>query len=236
MSLFASSWWHLVFPPLCLHCDQAVSDEKLLCPDCVSLLQLLPQEGRCYQCFIDGLEIGQERCHTCQQTSLPWKRAAAVWDYLGPAATLVKRLKYGGQQHLAAAAAAFMVTQLVTLEWPTPDAIIPVPIPWLKSLSRGYNQSELLANEMGKLLQVPVVKALKRYHGDYSQAGLNHDQRQQLSSHRFAFRDGYDIADKTVLLVDDVLTTGSTLRHCCDVLLAGYPKEVYALTVCRATG
>ena len=76
--------------------------------------------------------------------------------------------------------AAFLVAQLDRLGWPMPDAIIPVPLSFGRWLERGYNQSALLADEMGALLQCPVWNALKRKSGDFSQAALSLEQRKAL--------------------------------------------------------
>lgn len=161
-------------------------------------------------------------------------RSAAAFDYLGPAATLVRKLKYGDQPHLADGAAAFLVAQWAYLKWPLPDLIVPVPLSFTHWMIRGYNQSALLAEGMGKLLNRPVSSPLKRISGDYSQAGMNLKQRNALKSSTLRLDPEHRIYDKCILLIDDVMTTGSTLARCADVLAEGYPTEIYALTFCRA--
>jgi len=201
----------------------------------MELLDVLSADDRCKMCFAPLASELQSRCDGCHKTGFPWNHAASVFEYLGPGATLVKRLKYGGQLHLARSAAAFMVAQMYQLQWPLPDVIVPVPMPFLRRVIRGYNQSYLIAEEMGKMLQRPVENALKRLSGDFAQAGRSLKQRQQLSSNRFQLRRSMKIADRTILLVDDVFTTGTTLRYCAEALLGGCPKEINALAVCRTT-
>jgi predicted amidophosphoribosyltransferase len=83
-------------------------------------------------------------------------------------------------------------------------------------------------------MQCPVIPALRRRSGDYSQAGLNQAQRLQLTGSNFELKKGHQFHDKKILLIDDVLTTGSTLRKCAEQLYATYPSNIYGLTFCRA--
>jgi ComF family protein len=160
---------------------------------------------------------------------------AAAFNYEGPAASLVKRLKYGNQPYLAKGMAGFLVAQLDRLGWPMPDALIPVPLSFGRWLERGYNQSAVLAEEMGVLLQCPVLHALKRQSGDFSQAALPLEKRKELDGSRFKIIPGCNLENKVVLVIDDVLTSGSTLKRCAEILNEQNPKEMYALTFCRTS-
>jgi ComF family protein len=151
---------------------------------------------------------------------------------MGPPATLVKRLKYGGQQYLAIGAGGFIAAQVLRLDWPIPDLIIPVPIPRLRRFDRGFNQSFLLAQEMGKILGRPAREVLVRRSGDFSQAGLSSSERKQMGTNSFALKKGADLIDKTLLIVDDVMTTGSTLNRAAEALLEGHPSAIYGITLC----
>ncbi len=229
------AYLNLLYPPCCLQCEGPTTGGRIFCDPCGALLDLLEVEGRCSQCFIELGNAKLKVCRSCRQLPSVWRHAGAALDYAGPAAILVKRLKYAGQQHLAFTAAAFLVAQLHRLDWPLPDVIVPVPMPPLRRFLRGYNHSQLIAQELGRLLQVTVMGALSRGGTDFVQAGKTFGQRQRMSSGRFALKKKVKIADYTVLLVDDVFTTGTTLRCCAEALLAGYPKDIYALSVCRAT-
>src|SRR4029079_15107444 len=128
-------------------------------------------------CFTSEINIENTNgtcCFECQQKPHILRRIAAAFDYEGPAATLVKQLKYGGQPYLAEGAGAFLTAQFIRLEWPMPDFIIPMPMAPLRKLERGYNQSLLLAEEVGCLIERPVLNILRRHSGDFSQAGLNY--------------------------------------------------------------
>jgi ComF family protein len=159
---------------------------------------------------------------------------AAAFDYEGPAASLVRRLKYGNQPYLAQGMAAFLVTQFYHLQWPLPEALVPAPVTFTHWLVRGYNQSRLLAEEMARLLQRPVWSALKRKSGDFSQAALNLEQRKALDGQRFKRKNRYSLQGKVLLVIDDVMTSGLTLQRCAETLETGNLAALYALTFCRS--
>lgn len=158
----------------------------------------------------------------------------AVFDYYGPAETLVKQLKYSNCPYLAKGAGAFLAYQFHQLQWPKPDLIIPVPLSFTHHMTRGYNQAELLAKSLGKFLECPVDSLLKRHSGEYSQAALDKSKRILLDQGSFYLKRNADIKDKHILLVDDVLTTGTTLNRCAEALLEQCPTSLYGLTFCRS--
>lgn len=162
-----------------------------------------------------------------------YTRMGAVFDYQGPAATLVKNLKYANQPYLARGMAAYLMLQFDRLQWPLPDAIVPVPISLTRWLGRGYNQSTLLAQELSRYLHRPVWHAIKRKSGDFSQASLNLEQRKTLSAQRFKRNTKYDLQGKILLVIDDVMTTGMTLHRSAEILKEENPAALYALTFCR---
>lgn len=160
---------------------------------------------------------------------------SAAFEYVGPAASMIKALKYGGRVYLAKGAAAYLAAQFLRMEWPFPDLVVPVPIAFNHWMHRGYNQSLLLAQELALLLQCPVKESLTRKSGDFSQAGLSSEQRRRLKGDRIGLKRGADLRGKVILLIDDVMTTGSTMRKCAEVLAEEQPSRIYGLVLCRAT-
>jgi ComF family protein len=161
-------------------------------------------------------------------------RHAAAFEYQGPASTLTRQFKYSGRVHLAEAMAGYMAVQFFRVDWPLPDLIVPVPLSFSHFMTRGYNQSQLLAEQLGKILNRPVASVLKRRSGDFSQSGLDKQLRQKLLSHSFSLKKKTDLSDKIILLIDDVATTKTTLSHCVSLLQDAYPAKIYALTFCIA--
>lgn len=232
----AASFSHLLFPAICIHCQQPLEERSLIfCQICLQQLQLIDPESRCPYCFSFDFDPQSESyCQTCHNKPQSLHRIAAAFDYEGPAASLIKQMKYGGQSYLAEGAGSFLVAQYVQLEWPTPDFIIPMPMAPLRKIERGYNQSHLLAEVVARTLGRPLLDIIKRKSGDFSQAGLNYQQRLRLREDAFLIKTKENLKDKTILLIDDVMTTGSTLRRCGEALFEHYPEHIYALTVCRA--
>jgi ComF family protein len=161
-------------------------------------------------------------------------RTGAAFAYEGPAASLAKGLKYRNQPYLAKGMAAYLVIQWGRLQWPLPDAIIPIPLSFSRWIERGYNQSQLLAHEMGELLQCPVVSPLKKKSGTFTQAALPLEHRKLLTAQQFTCTSSsLPLENKTLLLLDDVATTGATLHACAEVLQQKGANKLYALTFCR---
>lgn len=234
MRSILDSFLHLLYPPLCLYCQATLEDASLIfCGSCTDLLQCLDPTCRCRYCFteLDGPR-NPLVCTACLKQPVAFHGLAATFDYAGPAACMVKRMKYGNQPQLASGAAAFMVAQFARLDWPMPDVIVPAPMPWIRQLTRGYNQSQWLADEVGKYLQCPVVNALRRRSGDYSQAGLSPAQRSLLDQTTFQLQKDIDFTNQCVLLVDDVTTSGTTFQRCAHALQSAGPEKLYALAFC----
>lgn len=225
----------LVYPPACLHCNGSLEqDSPLLCHSCLQLMEMISPEERCQKCFSPLPHTHIKLCGHCLAHPQLFEGVAAVFDFLGPAATLVKKMKYANMPYLAEGLAAYLTAQFVKLNWPLPDGIVPVPLSRLRRWDRGYNQSALLACHLANYLQVPMYDVLKRRSGDFSQAMLNRDYRLLLEKEKFRCVQSFSATHKTLLLIDDVMTTGSTLHRCAEVLQAQYPSRIYALVVCKA--
>jgi len=231
----AGSFLDLLYPPQCIHCNGGLQDSNgVLCVSCAELLDRLDPTERCQQCFSGGGLLSSGYCYKCSSKTKLLSGCASVFDYVGPASSIIKKMKYSDMPFLGKGVAAYMVTQFLSLDWPIPDVIIPVPLSLSHKVQRGYNQSLIIANELGRYLQTEVSDILLRRNGSYSQAGLLRFQREQLAKDTFYLKTGRCITDKRILLIDDVYTTGSTLRASAEAICEGYPKEIYALTFCRA--
>jgi len=196
---------------------------------------VLNPQARCLYCFSEkNYRPHLKICLKCLKSEPSFDRLAAVFEYAGPAATLVKHLKYANQSYLAEGIGAFLAYQFYQLKWPIPDLIVPVPLSPTHRFSRGYNQSELISIALGKIIGSPVKQILKRRSGDFSQASLDRTQRREMEGSTFFLQKNALVQDQTILLIDDVLTTGTTLKRCAEVLWEKAPKNLYGLTFCRA--
>ncbi len=220
-----------LFPPLCLHCQSALSaTSPFFCPACLPFFELIDPEQRCTRCF-KALEK-KALCTSCRLEKRGHVVMGAAFEYQGPTATLVKLLKGGNAPYLAKTAAAWLTLQFERLGWPHPDAIVPVPAPWLKSVWRGKDHAAFIAQELSGFLKVPLIQPLWRKSGDIPQGKRNQEQRLLLTAESFQLKRTAKLADKTLLIVDDVMTTGTTLRCMSEVLMQGFPRKLYALTLC----
>jgi ComF family protein len=156
----------------------------------------------------------------------------AVFRYEGMPRQAVLSLKFWGVSALAPRMGELMSDTLA--EWSPPiDAIVPVPLGRTRKRTRGYNQSELLAREIGRRCGLPAeTGVLQRIRSTQPQT----DQRNEAERRRNvrdAFGPGKRTASGSLLLIDDVTTTGATLDACAGVLLSSGAENVYALTFTR---
>ncbi len=113
------------------------------------------------------------------------------------------------------------------------DALVPVPLHWWKRFRRGFNQSEILAGELSRHTAVPVLRALRRTRLSLTQAGLSQSERRRNVQRVFAASRRVDLAGKRLLLIDDVLTSGSTANACATALKKAGAYRVDVLTLAR---
>jgi competence protein ComFC len=138
----------------------------------------------------------------------------------------MKALKSGKAPRLAEGLAGYMALQYLKSDLPLPDLVVPVPQSLHRSLHVGYNPSLLLAQHLGKTLDRPVLQLLKRKRQLFCQMKVDTDQRYLLSAENFAWRKRVPIAEKTILLVDDIVGTGASLRACAQRLYEGFPLKI----------
>jgi ComF family protein len=163
-------------------------------------------------------------CTSCTTLLQTVSGLGAVFEYGGPVADAIQRFKYDGRSELGAALGSLMADH--AHHWTGKvDAVVPVPLHWRRRRSRGYDQAALLAKPLAKSLGVPAqLRGLRRTRNTASQVDLPHAERQQNIAGAFAPWRLCGVG--RVLLVDDVRTTGATLRAASDALRAGGVVEV----------
>jgi ComF family protein len=113
------------------------------------------------------------------------------------------------------------------------DAITPVPLHWRRRWQRGFNQSEALARALSGRCGIPVVRALWRCRSTATQAGLSNSGRRRNVAAAFRWRGSQSVEGKRILLLDDVMTTGSTAASCALALKRAGAARVAILTIAR---
>lgn len=215
----------MVFPPRCVACQEFGA---YICQACRRLIELAGPP-RCNVCWMPE---GERTCETCRYRRPAFAGARSAFVYDGPAREAVLALKFKGVSAIAKTMAVPMAERL--LEWgPEVSAIVPVPLAGSRRRSRGYNQSELLAHEVARLVGLPLVTgALVRRRATPPQVRQS-DWEARRENVGGAFAAGRRRVEGGVLLVDDVITTGATLDACARVLLNDGSGPVCALTYAR---
>jgi ComF family protein len=161
----------------------------------------------------------------------PANKVLAFGWYEGALGDLVRAYKYGGVQTLSRPMSSFLFRAMPPGE--PFDAIVPVPIHMLKLLDRGFDQTGLLAKNLSAKTGVPVRNLLIRNRNTEAQAGKSGSVRRKQLRGAFAVKDPSSVSGRRILLLDDVITTGSTVLECARVLKRAGAARVTAMAVAR---
>jgi ComF family protein len=227
----------LLFPPLCHVCKAFIPNagDLFICAECLDKTSFLtsPLCTSCGRPFVT--ENGRDHtCGACITNTPPYIcRSAALLE--GPVQELIHRYKYSGRAHLGQPLGLLTATTLAAFSIEAmPAVIVPVPLHRKRLRQRGFNQSQLIANVLEKQWKVPLeVGNLRRIRWTEPQITLDATARVANVKGAFAVEDAKKLKGKRVLLVDDVLTTGSTMRECAEALRDAGAEAVFAVTVAR---
>jgi ComF family protein len=209
--------WALDFalPPRCAGCGTIVADVHSFCPDCWKQIEFLGHSG-CATCGIPLAATDTDTCAAClaKPPRISRTRAAVAYDELSR--SLAIRLKYGRKVAIARTMARYMAPLVASEGNPI---LVPVPLHRTRLWRRGFNQSALVARELSRRLGIrtdPLL--LRRIRRTPPLKGMSSLQRRKTVAGAFRVRDKSTVAGRTVVLVDDVLTTGSTAEACARTL------------------
>jgi ComF family protein len=238
-----SSWGKLaellLFPSSCRICETLLekTGERIVCGKCLAKLKGADSPF-CLCCgrFYDG--AGESHlCGDCLRSRPPYTRHRSGARYAGVVKDLILLYKYRGYEVLSRVLADF-VSQCLDREddlWSGVQAVVPVPLHPAKEKSRGFNQAVLLAKALARRRDIPLLEGrLVKVRPTAAQTSLQAGERETNLRGAFRVRKAAGLRGKIVLLVDDVYTTGSTIRECSLALKKAGVKEVRAVTVARA--
>ena len=239
MGIF-TSFINMILPPRCIKCGNMLSEHNGLCPDCFNQIKFISEPI----CNICGTPLNNEKnlniskkyiCANClkeKKKLFDIKRSAFIYD--DPSKKLILDLKFNDKTINAEILSNMMYSAGKDIWKENPDIIIAVPLHKLRLIKRKYNQSILLAKNLSKKTKIPVdYSSLIRSENTIPQVKLSGKARLNNLKNAFIVKNPINIENKKIVLIDDVETTGSTLRECAKVLKRAGAKNIYALTIAR---
>ncbi len=226
-----------VFPPQCLSCGEETEENQALCGGC------WPQAH-----FISGLICdacgaplpGESQdeiqyCESCHRAPPSWQRGRAVALYEGPIRRLTLAFKHGDRLEIMLPVGKWMAQAAIDLI-ENETLVTAVPLYWSRILRRRYNQAALLGETIAKTRHLEFVPdILKRVRPTAVQRGMTREERfeNQLGAIQISARMASRISGRSVLIADDVMTTGATLSACAESCLSNGARSVNVVVLAR---
>ena len=239
MQLWAQRILHFIFPSACETCNAVLSegDLPLFCRPCWETIR--PIMGpTCAVCGIPNTlaagatDDAKNECHSCRDSPPHYDTVTAIFRYEGVLATAVQRMKYRSRTSLIGPVTGLMHEHLNKIN--VVDAVLAVPLHITRLRKREFNQSLSLAEPVAEYLGVPLlIDSLVRTRQTAPQTTLEWKDRHSNVRHAFSVRRPEEVENKTLLLVDDVLTTGSTVNECARTLRNVGAKSIHVLALAR---
>ena len=222
--------WSWIFPKRCPACKKFLNHQQLLCDVCEGHWPCLSSNA-CTRCLWP-FEVGNisHLCGDCLLHASAFDRVIALGFYESILKELILRFKFEGEEHLS----RFFIEK-ITSDFSAIDVVIPIPVHIKKLRKRGYNQSAVLAKKIAQKYSKPwnpfVLKKIKETPAQSELRG--HERRNNLKN-VFMVEDPQAVLQKRVLLVDDVYTTGTTVREASKQLIKKGAKSVSVFVIARA--
>jgi ComF family protein len=227
-----------IFPDDCRLCQQPLRNFSRIpvCDSCLARPDALVAEYFCITCkmpFLSPFPLDESgRCALCRMGLRGFDAVYSYGSYEGSLRELIHVFKYSKVRPLARHFGEWLAVALPREQ--SFDVVVPMPLHWYKRWQRGFNQSELLAQEISRRWNVPVRNLVRRKRATASQAGLTSAKRRANVQGAFSVPRGRRLDGLRVLLVDDVITTGATASACAQTLKRAGAKHVTVLALARA--
>lgn len=228
---------NLILPPRCLQCGKVLNDADGLCPECFNEITFISQPY-CQKCGRPFAEVSAKDSMLCghclaeKKSVFRMNRSAFIYDDVSK--PLILAFKFYDKTENAAMFARWMKNAGKDIFEQGVDVIVPVPLHYTRLVKRRYNQSGLLAKELGIITGYKVdYDSVVRHKHTRPQVEFSGHARIKNVKDAFSVKHPEQIKDRRVLLVDDVMTTGSTLRECTLAIKAAGAKSVDTITVAR---
>lgn len=229
----SASW---LWPEVCPFCGRASSQG--ICDVCKAKLGILKiREPRCMRCGKPVRQAEQEYCYDCRHVGHCYDRGYGLWLHKEPVSTSIYQFKYHNQRRYGVCYAEELIRCYGSrIKIWAPDLLIPIPLHKKRRRKRGYNQAAVVCRELGRRLRIPVdEKSLLRRRYTKPQKIFSHQERMENLKHAFTVKNSFRPVP-TVLLIDDIYTTGSTIDAAAAVLKKKGVEKVYFLTISIGQG
>jgi ComF family protein len=214
-----------------------VAPGEYLCDECEAKATRIvpPFCATCSEPF-EGAITSAFTCANCAHRTIHFDAAVAAYRSRGIVRRIIHDFKYGRQIHLRHLVGRWLCAALddLRLRGRRFDLIIPVPLHPTRKRERGFNQASLLAELLSERISIPSKPLLERIRCTTTQTALDRAERMENLHNAFRLRKNANVRDLRVLLIDDVLTTGSTLSECARILKGAGAISVHAATAARA--
>jgi len=236
----------LIFPnKRCMLCGKFYKESEI-CLECIEWLKKNQKKLYCSYCGriikksasgenvlnTSGFNNNANLCYECRHQKWPFSVAKAVGPYSEILRNAIHTLKYRGKKDLAIPLGDLMACRVMDDPlYCRADIIVPVPMTKLKQYKRGFNQAALLAKQVSNVLGIPMEEVLSKKVETVSQTELNKHQRKQNLKDAFSLKNSISIENKTVILIDDVMTTGHTVSMAADQLSRGGANKILVLVL-----
>ncbi len=212
----------------CINCGKEIFSESYFCDDCKDKLPFV-KGSVCAHCGRQ-LKVFEEYCSTCKNSIVFLDKCVSVFNYEKPIDFLIKQAKYKGKRFILDAFSEYIFTAYLK-NYFNADYITFVPMTDKAKKKRGYNQSEYLAKNLSNNVNVPLFYGVNKIKETEHQARLKREERIKNLKGSFKITDKKLIKDKSVVVVDDVTTTGTTAELIAEKLKTAGAKFVYLITV-----
>ncbi len=218
----------LLFPPLCYGCDENLVNNNILCTNCWSMLP-----------FSDHFDHKENKVieHFYGRSNIEHGAALLLFGKSGIVQHLMHQFKYNKQQDIGLTFGTILANKIMESSlFPNIDYIIPVPMHREKRKTRGYNPASLISTVLTKELDIPNLQdVLIKKENNPTQTNKNRSERQSNVKNAFEIKNAQVVKGKSILLVDDIITTGATSGKCCELLKENGAKKISVVALGAAT-
>ena len=231
--LFRDGLLSIFYPTECAGCGRYIKEFKYIyiCPECYGSMRSLPANV-CPACAKPLQSEHTSGCRECRERKNQFSYVKPAGVYEGALKEMIHYMKFNDKKGAAKLLASFMLERIGREIFAGADMLVPAPLSKSSYEERGYNQTESVAGFLSKATGIPVVNAVLKVKDTLPQNKL--DRKERMKNLKGAFEVSADVMGKTVIIVDDVFTTGATVNEMAKILIKAGAVEVRGITAARS--